>query len=166
VPDLPRLLERITHGVYVVGVAHGDRRDAFTAAWITQLSFDPPLVALSINPGNVSYELARASGAFVVNVLGRDHLELARSFGTRSARDADKLAGVTWHPARSGGPILDEAIAYLECEVASWVRAGDHELAIARVTGGEVIDASATPMLYSDTGDMDGSSALYRSSSE
>ena len=48
------LFRRLTNGLYVVGVAHGDRRDAFTAAWITQVSFQPLLLALSINPTHAS----------------------------------------------------------------------------------------------------------------
>ncbi|MET0218715.1 MAG: flavin reductase, partial [Burkholderiales bacterium] len=48
--SLPQLLTRITTGVYVIGVAHGEKRNAFTAAWITQVSYSPPLIALSINP--------------------------------------------------------------------------------------------------------------------
>jgi flavin reductase (DIM6/NTAB) family NADH-FMN oxidoreductase RutF len=44
------LFRRLTNGVYIVGVAHGAARNAFTAAWITQVSFDPLLIALSVNP--------------------------------------------------------------------------------------------------------------------
>lgn len=44
------LFQRLTQGVYLVGVSHGDRRNAFTAAWVMQVSFDPLLLALSINP--------------------------------------------------------------------------------------------------------------------
>ena len=44
------LFQRLTQGVYVVGVAHGEVRNAFTAAWVMQVSFDPLLLALSINP--------------------------------------------------------------------------------------------------------------------
>jgi len=51
------LFKRLTQGVYVVGVAHGEKRNAFTAAWIMQVSFDPLLLALSINPQHSSYQL-------------------------------------------------------------------------------------------------------------
>ena len=51
------LVKRLTQGVYVVGVAHGEKRNAFTAAWIMQVSFDPLLLALSINPQHSSYQL-------------------------------------------------------------------------------------------------------------
>ena len=92
------LFRRLTQGVYVVGVSDGQQRDAFTAAWIMQASFDPLLLAISINPDNASYELLHASGWFTVNVLKQDQLDLARHFGTKSGRDRDKLARVRIRP--------------------------------------------------------------------
>ena len=159
--DIAELFHRLTLGVYVVGVAHGGRRDAFTAAWLTQVSFDPLLVALSVNPGNASYPLLRESGAFAVSVLARDQLELARRFGTRSGREEDKLAGIAWRPARADAPLLADAVAYFECAVAEERPAGDHVLVIARVVGGGVLRPNAVPMTYADTGSMDGSAPLY-----
>ena len=155
------LFRRLTHGVYVIGVAHGSRRDGFTAAWVVQASFDPLLLAVSVNPKNASHALLRASGSFTVNVLKRGALDVARHFGTRSGRDGDKLAGVSWHPAASGAPVLDDALAYFDCRLTGSLPAGDHELVLGRVVGGAILDADAEPMTYVETADMDGSSALY-----
>jgi flavin reductase (DIM6/NTAB) family NADH-FMN oxidoreductase RutF len=159
--DIAGLFHRLTLGVYVVGAAHGERRDAFTAAWVMQTSFEPLLLALSVNPENASYPLIHASGGFAVSVLRRGQLVLARHFGTRSGRDQDKLAGIGWRPGRSGAPILEEALAYLDCELANSVRVGDHELVVGRVVDGRILARDAAPMTYAETGDMDGSSALY-----
>jgi flavin reductase (DIM6/NTAB) family NADH-FMN oxidoreductase RutF len=158
--DVARLFHQLTYGVYVIGAAHDGRRDAFTAAWVTQVSFDPLLIALSVNPGNATYPLLRVSRRFVVNVLGREQLDLARSFGTRSGRDEDKLAGVPWHPGRGDAPLLDEALAFFECDVVGERTTGDHQLVVARVVGGEVL-REGTPLSYAETGEMDGSAALY-----
>ena len=68
------LFQRLTQGVYVVGVAHAEMRNAFTAAWVMQVSFDPLLLALSINPRNSSYALVKEGGAFSVNVLKTSQL--------------------------------------------------------------------------------------------
>jgi flavin reductase (DIM6/NTAB) family NADH-FMN oxidoreductase RutF len=159
--DIAALFHRLTHGVYVIGVADGERRDAFTAAWVMQASFDPLLLALSINPDNASYPILRSGQTFTVNVLKRDQLELARRLGTRSGRDEDKLAGLAWRPGRRGAPVLGDALAWLECELQSSVPAGDHELVVGRVTDGAIQAAEAEPMSYADTGAMDGSAALY-----
>lgn len=159
--EIEALFQRLTVGVYVVGAAHGERRHAFTAAWVMQASYDPLLLALSINPNHATYPLLQASRAFTVNVLKAGQLELARWFGTRSGREQDKLDGVPWHAGRSGAPVLDDALAYFDCEVIESVAAGDHELVVGRVIAGRVVDPNAAPMAYSETGDMDGSSALY-----
>jgi len=159
--EIAALFRRLSVGVYVIGVADGERRGAFTAAWVTQVSFDPLLLALSVNPQNASYAILRAGGAFTVNVLKHGQTELARRFGTSSARDHDKLAGVPWHPAGNGAPVLDDALAYFECTLRDSRPAGDHELVVGLVVGGRVLDPDAAPMLYSETGDMDGSSALF-----
>ena len=158
---LATLFHQLTLGVYVVGVADRDRRDAFTAAWVMQTSFDPLLLALSVNPENASYPLLLAGNGFAVSVLKQDQLDLARWFGTRSGRDQDKLAAVRWLPGRHGAPILEEALAYFDCELTGRMRAGDHELVLGRVVDGRVLAPGASPLAYAATGDMDGSSNLY-----
>ena len=159
--DLVALFRRLTLGVYAVGVTDGQRRDAFTAAWIMQASFSPLMLAVSINPANASYEMLHVTGSFTVNVLKQDQLDLARLLGTRSGRDQDKLAGVRSRPGRLGSPILEDALAYFECELMGRSRAGDHELILGKVVDGKVLDRNARPLTYAETGDMDGSSALY-----
>ena len=162
--EIAALFHRLSYGVYVVGVAAGDRRDGFTAAWVMQASFDPLVLALSINSSNASYELLHAGGGFTVNVLKQGQLELARRFGTRSGRNEDKLAGIRWRPGRTGAPILEQALAYFDCELAGRHRAGDHELVLGRVVDGKILDPGAAPLTYADTGDMDQSADLYPTS--
>jgi flavin reductase (DIM6/NTAB) family NADH-FMN oxidoreductase RutF len=152
---------RLTLGVYVVGVAGDGRADAFTAAWVMQASFDPLLLALSINREHASYPLLHAGGGFVVNLLKREQLDLARAFGTLSGRDRDKLAPVRWRPGRGGAPILEEALGYFDCRLEGSMPAGDHDLVLGRVLEARLLDPNAVPLTYADTGDMDGSSALY-----
>lgn len=159
--EVAALCHRLTHGVYVIGVAQGERRGGFTAAWLMQASFDPLLLALSVNPANASYPLLRAGGGFTVSILERGQLELARRFGTQSSRDLDKLASLRWQPGRRGAPILEDAVAYFDCELTGDLPAGDHELVLGRVIDGGILAQDATPMMYADTGDMDGSGALY-----
>jgi flavin reductase (DIM6/NTAB) family NADH-FMN oxidoreductase RutF len=159
--EISELFHRLTAGVYAIGVSAGGKHDAFTAAWVMQASFDPLLLALSINPGNASYPLLHAGGGFTVNVLKADQLELARRLGTSSGRDEDKLADYRWRPGQSGAPILEAALAYFDCELAGHMPAGDHELVLGRVTDGDILDHEGRPLQYAETGEMDGSSALY-----
>lgn len=159
--DIARLFRSITTGVYVVGVAHGGRRNAFTAAWLVQVSFEPLLLGLSVNPDHASYPLLMESGRFAVSVLRDGQMDLARHFGTQSGREVDKLAAVAWRPGAFGAPVLVDALAYFECAVAGRLPAGDHDVVLGRVTGGGVLSPGASPLLYAETGDLDGSRELY-----
>jgi flavin reductase (DIM6/NTAB) family NADH-FMN oxidoreductase RutF len=156
---LAPLFKTLTHGVYVIGVAGDGRHNAFTAAWVMQVSFDPLMIGLSINRMHSSYALLKAGGGFTVNVLCRGQDELARHFGQPAC--VDKLAQVPWHESGRGAPLLDDAMAWFECEFVRECPAGDHLVVIGRVSDGALLDAEAEPMNYRDTGDMDGSAALF-----
>lgn len=151
------LLKQISHGVYVIGVGVGERQNAFTAAWVMQVSFNPLLLAISINPAHYSYRLLQDSGVCAVNVLGRDQFALAEHFG-RSAKD--KMAGFQWRQAETGAPILSESLAYFDCRVSHYADAGDHKIAVCEVVAAATLNPGG-PLLYSQTGDIDGSSKLY-----
>ena len=155
------VFRRLTTGVYVVGAAHGGRTNAFTAAWVTQVAFEPLLIAVSVNTANASFPLLERSGGFVINVLRQGQLDLAAHFGTHSAREMSKLEGVRWRAGQFGAPVLSDGAAFLECRVTTIVPAGDHVVVIAEVVDGAVLDDDARPLRYDETGDMDGSAALY-----
>jgi flavin reductase (DIM6/NTAB) family NADH-FMN oxidoreductase RutF len=156
--SIATLFQRLTQGVYVIGVAHGEERNAFTAVWIMQVSYNPLLLALSINPEHSSYIPLNKGRSFSVNVLKKGQLDLADYYG-RSAR-AHKLALTEWTMDRAL-PLLREALAWFECRVVSEHPAGDHMLVLGKVIDGKLLDSEAEPMLYRETGAMDGASILY-----
>ena len=158
---LAHLFRQLTVGVYVIGVAHGNRRDAFTAASVLQVSYSPLLILVGVNPDHAAYRLLRGGSAFAVSVLKADQLAVAQHFGRPADTRADKLAGQAWHPGRDGAPILDHALAYFECETVGDWPAGDHRIVLGEAYDGGFIDPAASPLLYAATGDMDGSGALY-----
>jgi flavin reductase (DIM6/NTAB) family NADH-FMN oxidoreductase RutF len=164
VNQIAELFRRITLGVYVVSAAHEGRRGAFTAAWVTQASYAPPLLAVCVNPRNATHALMKASGGFAVSVLERAQLDLARRFGASPESVQDKFAGVAWRPGYKGAPVLEAALAYFECELTGCAAAGDHELVVGRVIGGRIVDPDAAPLTYADTGSMDRSSSLFPAS--
>ncbi|MGB0058021.1 MAG: flavin reductase family protein [Methyloceanibacter sp.] len=154
------LFQRLTQGVYVVGVSHGDRRNAFTAAWVMQVSFGPLPLALSINPRHSSYALLKEGSAFGINVLKKGQLDLAENYG-RPANADKKLTSTEWTTGRFGLPLLREALAWFECEVVHEHPAGDHVLVLGKVINGKLLDSQAEPMTYRETGTMDGASELF-----
>jgi len=152
---LPRMLSQ---GVYVVGVGKGSETNAFTAAWVMQVSFTPVLLAISINPEHRSYRVLKKNGVCSVNVLSQQQMSLAEHFGRSDLED--KMARGTWTTAVTGAPVLQESLAYFDCKVSHEVVAGDHQLVICEVMEARQLNAGR-PMLYSATGTMDNSAELY-----
>lgn len=152
------LFKQISHGVYVIGVTDGTHQNAFTAAWVMQVSFNPLLLAISINPEHYSYQLLQAGGVCTVNVLGQKHYAIAEHFG-RSAND--KMIGFQWQKDKTGAPILSESLAYFDCQVSHYTDAGDHKIVICKVVSAARLN-DGHPLLYKQTGAMDGSSELYK----
>jgi flavin reductase (DIM6/NTAB) family NADH-FMN oxidoreductase RutF len=156
--SIAALFRRVTQGVYVVGVANGKESNAFTAACIMQVSYNPLLLVLSINPDHTSYRMLIEGRAFSVNVLKKGQLDIARHYGQPVA---GKFASTGWKTGGTGLPLLQSALAWFQCHVVGEHSAGDHVLVLGKVVDGKLVDAEAEPMLYRETGTMDGASSLY-----
>jgi flavin reductase (DIM6/NTAB) family NADH-FMN oxidoreductase RutF len=126
-------LRLFTYGLYAVSVEVGGARNAFTANWLSQVSFDPPMIALSIENTSASLPLTRAAGRFVVNVYDAGQRELAGRLGKSLSRSPDKLDGIGLGATPSGQPYLLDALAWVEVAIAHETPAGDSTLLIGRV---------------------------------
>jgi flavin reductase (DIM6/NTAB) family NADH-FMN oxidoreductase RutF len=141
----------LLHGVYVVTAKDGERVNGMTAAWVSQVSFKPLLIAVSIAPERYTHELIERSGYFAVNSLHDGQAELARSFGFRSGRRADKFENVAHTSAANGSPVLSEAAAFVECKVVQRVSVGDHTLFVGEVVDGKLLkDIDVLPFRWGD----------------
>jgi flavin reductase (DIM6/NTAB) family NADH-FMN oxidoreductase RutF len=156
--NLQTILKNITQGVYVISVNHKGEKNAFTAAWVMQVSFDPLLICFSINPKHRSYSLLKKGNICCISVLNNQQFNIAVHFGQSIP---DKMSAYQWLETKSGAPALAESLAYFDCCVDNFSRAGDHEIVLCKVINAEII-APGEPMLYKDTDDMDSSSALYK----
>jgi flavin reductase (DIM6/NTAB) family NADH-FMN oxidoreductase RutF len=146
-------LRKFPHGVYVIGVCEGGRASAFTGTWLTQASFAPPLVALGVRKDSHSFQMLTRGRVFSVNILGKAHKAIAEHFVKPAPDPAEKLAAFKHRAGTTGAPILEEAIAYLECEVREVSGAlGDHAVVLGEVVDAGVRDAAAPALTLLDTG--------------
>ncbi|GAC1461476.1 MAG: flavin reductase family protein [Ktedonobacteraceae bacterium] len=129
-------LRFFTYGLYVVMSIDKDEVNAFTANWLTQVSFDPPLLAVSIENDAKSLTMIRNSGTFTINVLRTGQREIAGALGRSALKVPDKLASIPHTRTETGYPILQLALSWVACEVRQTVPTGDSTLVIA-----EVVDA-------------------------
>src|SRR5260370_12608749 len=110
-----------------------------TANWVSQVSFDPKLVAVSVEREALTNHLILESRVFTLNLISREDRAIVRKFVKPVELDleAKTLNGFPFHEGRTGAPILDQAVAYLECSVHETVSVGGHSIFVA-----EVVDAA------------------------
>ena len=132
-----RVLWAMPYGLYVVGSRAGDRRNGMTLNWVTQLSFDPKLLGVAVENGALTADLIAQGGGFSLNIIDREDRAIVRKFTKPVEVDtaAGTLNGFAFHDGATGAPILDMALAYVECEVRQQVPTGSHTLFIGEVVG-------------------------------
>ncbi|CAB1129197.1 Diguanylate cyclase [Candidatus Hydrogenisulfobacillus filiaventi] len=146
------MLRGITYGLYVVGVRKGEELNAFTANWLTQASFQPPLVVLAAKAGTLSQEYIDAEGVFAVSVLAAGQKDLAAQFFKPAHRVGNKLGSAEFRLApETGCPVLTDTLGYFECRVRRTLAEGDHTVYLAEVVGAEVF-RSGDPLAMRETG--------------
>jgi len=133
-----RVMWTMPTGLFVIGSRAGERRNLMTANLVVQVSHDPKQVAATVEKDAVTNALIAEGGVFSVNIIDREDRAIVRKFTKPVELDADAktLNGFPFHDGRTGAPILDQALAYVECEVRQTVDVGSHTLFI-----GEVVDA-------------------------
>ena len=128
-------LRMIPYGLYVLTADDGKGTvGAATVNWVTQTAFAPPMVVVGVKADSGAYAALKTAGTFALNMLGKDHKNLAFAFFKPAQLADGKLSGQAIHKAGNGAPILDAALAAVECKVTSIVEQGDHHIVIAEVT--------------------------------
>jgi flavin reductase (DIM6/NTAB) family NADH-FMN oxidoreductase RutF len=144
-------LRMFTYGLYAVGVAHGEDRNMFTANWLTQVSFEPPLIALSVESDSHSIKLLRDSGVLAISVFSADQRDQAGLLGKRWKLRPNKIADVRYRPGVTGCPVLEGAAAVVECRVIDSMEAGDSTIFLAEVIHAEAKE-EGTPLTMREAG--------------
>jgi len=125
--------------VAVIGVAREGALGGLTAAWLTRVSMDPPLLLVSIGHERHTYELMRSGTSFSVSLLHEGQVEIARLFGLHSGRERAKWAEVAHELLDDGTPVVADCSAQFHCRTVQRMAAGDHDLFIGEVVGARII---------------------------
>jgi flavin reductase (DIM6/NTAB) family NADH-FMN oxidoreductase RutF len=127
-----RVLWKFPSGLFVIGSRAGDRRNLMTANWVGQVSFEPKLVAVSVEKDALTHALIAEGRCFAVNVVDREDRAIVRKF----TKPVDVAEYETHDSAVTGAPVLDGAVAYVDCRLHQTVEVGTSTLFV-----GEVVDA-------------------------
>jgi flavin reductase (DIM6/NTAB) family NADH-FMN oxidoreductase RutF len=139
-----QLMGRFATGVSVVTARGADGHPAgMTASSVASVSLDPPLLLVAVDRQNDMHEALLAAADFAVNILAADQEAMARRF---AAVEANRFDGVGYREGRRGVPLIDGALAHIECAKHAAVPSGDHTVFFGLVTGGEV--SERRPLLY------------------
>lgn len=149
--DIKQCLGQMIKGVEVVGARHDGVQRAYTSHWVTQVSFEEPIVMASVSPKHDTHPLMVASGQFSVSVLGADQITEGQYFsypGHKMRYVADELL-IAWPDTDHGLPVVPDAIAWMRCETFQVTQMEDHELFFARVVEVQPNRLKDPPLLYS-----------------
>lgn len=132
-------------GVTVVGTLEGGGHPCgLTASAVASLSLRPPLVLACIDADARSHDCIAASGVFSLNILAADQERLSRHFA--SGELETKFDGIRWRTEASGAPVLEDALAWVDCRVEAVYPGGDHSIYVGHVLAGDAREG--TPLLF------------------
>jgi flavin reductase (DIM6/NTAB) family NADH-FMN oxidoreductase RutF len=163
--EIEEVMAQMPYGLYIVGSLGEDEANGMMADWVMQVAFEPRMVAVSFENDAHTLENIRANSVFTVNVLSQDKesMDLAAKFaqpyygskvtgrGGEELRVHHKLDGIAYSESSQGCPILDDAMAWLECEATTFIPVGDHTMVIGEVLDGR-LERDAEPLTSGYTG--------------
>jgi flavin reductase (DIM6/NTAB) family NADH-FMN oxidoreductase RutF len=146
------VLRMFTYGLYAVTAKHGADISIMTANWLTQCSFEPPMLVLAVEADSHSRQVIEGSSAFAINLYESGQRDLAGSLGRTFGKHPEKIGEIQWRPGPlTGSPLLDSALAWVECQIVSSMPAGDHVLLVAEVV--EVgLNREGSPLTLKEAG--------------
>lgn len=146
-----KVLKLFPYGLYAIGVRLGGVHNAFTANWVMQTAFEPPMVAVAVENDGASIGMMRESKVFSVNVFDSTQRTVAGRLARPYARAPQKLEEYGHREGVTGAPVLTDTLGYVECRIVHEVPTGDHTLFV-----GEVVEAGVfhegEPLTVQDAG--------------
>jgi flavin reductase (DIM6/NTAB) family NADH-FMN oxidoreductase RutF len=152
--DAARFRQIIGHfatGVTVITTAHDGWLHGMTANAITSVSLDPLLLLICVDRTAHAHEQVAKSGKFAVNILTEEQEDISRLFANTAEPEQGSLRGAAYHFGMHGAPVLDQSLAYLECEVVDRCEGGDHTIFIGAVLDGDLLH-EASPLIFHRSG--------------
>ena len=145
---IKRSLGQMIKGVQVVAATNGSLTRAYTSHWVSQISFEEPIVMASVSPKHDTYPLMVETGRFTVSVLAADQIYEGQYF-SYPGRKFRYAAPEYLELDEAGRPLVPNSIAWLHCETFDRIERFDHDLFLAEVV--EVAEGrlGEPPLLYS-----------------
>ncbi|MGD8703298.1 MAG: flavin reductase family protein [Desulfosarcina sp.] len=145
--SLTKNMAHLTYGIYILTTRVQSAVNGMIASWVSQVSYDPPLILTAVHPNRYTHDLLHQSGHFALHILAKEQRHLLARFKGSDA--AKKFDGLEWTAGVTGCPLLADCIGCLECRVRQHLAPGNHTLFIGQVVNA-VFRAQQTPMCTLD----------------
>lgn len=142
---------KLTYGVYIIASGNKNRHNAFVATAVFQVTAEPIKIAVACNKENFTANLIEETKVFSISVLKQDYTPTTMGkFGFHSGRNFDKFEGSEYFFTENTNVpvILDDTIAWFECEVKQSMDVGTHILFVGDVLDCEMLDENQMPLTY------------------
>lgn len=145
----------LNYPMFVVTVAHDGEKSGCLVGFASQTSINPPRFVVGLSKKNHTFALAESAQHLGVHVLSREHLELARLFGTETGDSTDKFSRCDWHLGTHGVPILDHAPAWFIGQVCGRFDVGDHVAHVLEPIDGSTAATVGELVSFADVRDLE-----------
>ncbi|MBP5972814.1 flavin reductase [Brasilonema sp. CT11] len=140
---------RVVGSLCILTAKQGDISSAMLASWVSQASFNPPGLTIAVAKDRAVESLTHSGSKFALNVLKEgNHIGLMKHFLKPFGPGQNRFDGVASKEGENGSPVLNDALAYLECSVKNRMEVGDHWLVYATVDHGKVLDAKGITAVH------------------
>ncbi len=136
-------LGQMTYGIYVLTSKFDDEINGMIASWVTQVSYEPPLIMVAVHPNRYSHKLIEKGRTFALHVLASSQKQLLKRF--KGPDIEKKFAGIPWQTKKTGVPVLEDCLAWFELTVEHHYTPGNHTLFIGQVINSGV-ESTGTPL--------------------
>jgi len=143
-------LRMFSYGVYILSSVNEGEYCVSTITWVSQASFEPPMISVCIKRKSASYEIVKKRGEFILHLLGDNQKELASTFFKPTIFENEKLNGQEFS-LENNLPLLKDIPAYIQCKVVEILENGDHPLFLAEVVDAK-INNDSNPLELRKTG--------------
>jgi flavin reductase (DIM6/NTAB) family NADH-FMN oxidoreductase RutF/rubredoxin len=146
----PAAFFKITYGLYVVSTHDNKKLNGYISNTVFQVTAEPARFAIACSKNNLTANMIEHSGVFAISVLKKEtRSDIIGTFGYRSGKDSEKFSKYKFKLGKLGNPILlDDALAWFECEVDQTIDTGSHLLFIGKVTDSDLLDPEGEPLTY------------------
>jgi len=139
---------KIPSGLFIITVTDGESKEGFLASWIQQVSFEPLMISIAIEPERPVLERIREVGCFCVNIVGHQNNGLLKPFWGGAKDGVNPLDAVETVVTPRGNVLLSDSMAVLECELRETLPAGDHVIVLGEVVETRLLKPEDKPMTH------------------